>query len=87
MTTYFYLLPREIDEAIWGAEIAATHRYNNSNTQTVVNKNTTDKRAAKLGKSDLLVGLYVMDDAERRVLASTPEWTAPSDEDVEETED
>lgn len=86
MTTYFYLLPRAIDEAIWGAEIASTHRYNNDNSLTVINKKTTDKRAEKFGKSDLLVGLYVMDDAERRELVKTPEWTSPSDEE-EETED
>lgn len=84
MTTYFYLLPREIDEAIWGAEIAATHRYNNDNTLTIVNKKTTDKRAAMFGTGNLLVDLYIMDDAERRVMATTPEWTAPTDESEDE---
>lgn len=83
MNTQFYLLPREVDLAIWGEVGASTHRYNNDNTYTVVAKLTTDARAKKFSKENLTKDLYVMDNTERIALMQTPEWTAPEEEEEE----
>lgn len=79
MATY-YLLTKEIDEAIYGIKAAATHRYNLAHTETIVSKLATDTLAKRKKLTSLLKDCYVMDEEERRATYESPEWSEPSGE-------
>lgn len=76
MEPLFYLMPREIDEALWG-KFVPSHLWNIEKTYSIINKIAADTLAQRKGLESMLEGLYVMDNEERKVTALSEGWYNP----------
>lgn len=81
INSYYYLLT--LSEAVLLYDDSATAFRYSKNNETFVNKTATDRKASKLGLTEILADKYQYTNAERVAIMEGEEWKSNSNSEQE----